>query len=137
MGKICLNQTCMILLRIISALFWHCESPVHGKMCLVLFLSKNFVFRSKTYNSQIIPEYDIGGKEFGKSLHTSVFDESITCLPADNIHFSSQLEILFATYTYHFSSFFPSFITFIRTHRIIRQVRARVRVRLPRPRKPS
>jgi hypothetical protein len=50
----------------LSALFWHCESLVHRKCIWFFFLQKTLVFRSKTYNSQITPKYDIGRKEFGK-----------------------------------------------------------------------
>ena len=41
----------------LSALFWHCESLVHGKMYLVIFPTKTLGFRSK---------YGIGRKEFRK-----------------------------------------------------------------------
>ena len=37
-----------------------------GKCIWFFFLQKTLVFRSKTYNSQITPKYDIGRKEFGK-----------------------------------------------------------------------
>ena len=57
----------------VSALFWHCQSLVHGKMYLGLFPKETLVFRSKTYNTQITPKYDIGRKEFGKEPSLSVF----------------------------------------------------------------
>jgi hypothetical protein len=57
----------------ILALFWYCESLVHGKMQLVLFPAKTLVFRSKTYNSQMLQNKILVVKNLEKSLHTSIF----------------------------------------------------------------
>ena len=57
----------------ILAPFWYCESLVHGKMQLVLFPAKTLVFRSKTYNSQMLQNKILVVKNLEKSLHTSIF----------------------------------------------------------------
>jgi hypothetical protein len=53
----------------LSALFWHCESLVHAKMDLIVFLTKSFGFQAQQI---YVPNMILAVKNLGNSHHKSV-----------------------------------------------------------------
>ena len=66
-----------------------------GKCIWFFFLQNTFVFKSKMYNSQMTPKYDIGRKEFGKKhshFHLWYTRHSISIQPSQEGKFDPSLD---------------------------------------------